>query len=333
MDLLERYLQAVGQYLPAATKADTLAELRANLLAQMDERVEELERPLSEGETADVLRAHGKPELVALRYLPQRSLIGPTLFPFYLFALRKALPLVVLVYAVARAAVLTFAAPLGKPGLAAGSAVVQFVPVLLTFWAVVTGVFAVLEFVQNHYGAGLKWGQWDPAKLLPVVEANGTKQRSLASRTTELVVHCLWMLYVLAVPSHPYLLIWSGALYLDKFSVRWAPVWHTFYIWFIAFLVVQLVVKVLAFSNWTQRWQDPLEVAVRLFGVVPISILVAFRVYYVPTSASANLQKLAVVNLWLNFSFRIVLFMVVVGLLVDAWQRLRHSLPVKRLAF
>ena len=39
MDLLERYLQAVGQYLPAATKDDTLAELRANLLEQMDARV------------------------------------------------------------------------------------------------------------------------------------------------------------------------------------------------------------------------------------------------------------------------------------------------------
>jgi len=150
MDLLERYLQAVGQYLPAATKADTLAELQANLLAQIDERVEELGRPLTEAETADVLRAHGKPELVALRYLPQRSLIGPTIFPFYLFTLRKALPLVVLVYAVARAAVLTFAEPAGNLGLAVVAVVVQFVPVLLIFWAVVTGVFAVLEFVQNH---------------------------------------------------------------------------------------------------------------------------------------------------------------------------------------
>ena len=33
MDLLERYLQAVGECLPANMKADTLAELRENLLA------------------------------------------------------------------------------------------------------------------------------------------------------------------------------------------------------------------------------------------------------------------------------------------------------------
>ena len=49
MELLNRYLQAVGQYLPAETKDDTLEELCANLLEQMDVRAEELERPLTEG--------------------------------------------------------------------------------------------------------------------------------------------------------------------------------------------------------------------------------------------------------------------------------------------
>src|ERR1700761_7133739 len=106
MDLLERYLQAVGQYLPEATKDDTLAELRVNLLAQMDDRAEELDRPLNDGDVAAILKEHGKPEKVALRYLPQRSLIGPTIFPFYLFTLRRLLPLVALVYTLAQAAAL-----------------------------------------------------------------------------------------------------------------------------------------------------------------------------------------------------------------------------------
>jgi hypothetical protein len=34
MDLLERYLQAVGQHLAAGTREDVLAELRVNLLAE-----------------------------------------------------------------------------------------------------------------------------------------------------------------------------------------------------------------------------------------------------------------------------------------------------------
>lgn len=99
MDLLERYLQAVGQYLPTKGKGDTLAELRANLLAEMDGRVEELGRPLNEDEVAAVLEKHGSPAVVATRYLPQQSLIAPALFPLYRFTLLKSFPLVLLVYA------------------------------------------------------------------------------------------------------------------------------------------------------------------------------------------------------------------------------------------
>src|ERR1700727_1880270 len=98
MELLERYLQAVGQYLPAKGKMDTLAELRENLLAQMEGREEELGRPLTQGEVADVLERHGHPVLVAARYLPQQHLIGPQWFPIYWFTLKKSFPFVALVY-------------------------------------------------------------------------------------------------------------------------------------------------------------------------------------------------------------------------------------------
>ena len=67
MDLLARYLHAVGQYLPAKGNDDTLAELRANLLAEMENREEELGRPLNEVEVAAVLEHHGRPAMVAAR--------------------------------------------------------------------------------------------------------------------------------------------------------------------------------------------------------------------------------------------------------------------------
>src|SRR5215469_14102656 len=71
MELLERYLQAVGKHLPAQNRADTLAELRANLLAEIEEREESAGRPLTDAEAASVLEAHGMPVIVASRYLPQ----------------------------------------------------------------------------------------------------------------------------------------------------------------------------------------------------------------------------------------------------------------------
>ena len=54
MDLLERYLQAVGQHLAAGTKEDVLAELRVNLQAEMDDLAEEKQRPLTESEVAEI---------------------------------------------------------------------------------------------------------------------------------------------------------------------------------------------------------------------------------------------------------------------------------------
>ena len=55
-DLLARYLQAIGDHLPAATRDDVLAELRANLQAQLDDRSEELNRPLTDPEVAAILK-------------------------------------------------------------------------------------------------------------------------------------------------------------------------------------------------------------------------------------------------------------------------------------
>ena len=97
-DLLPRYLQAIGEHLPAATRDDVLAELRANLQAPLDDRAEELNRPLTDAEVAAILKDHGRPLLVAARYLPQQYLIGPTVFPLLPVTLRRVLPFVVGVY-------------------------------------------------------------------------------------------------------------------------------------------------------------------------------------------------------------------------------------------
>ena len=90
MDLFERYLQAVGRYLPWERQQDIVAELRANLEAQREEREAALGRPLTESEMIDWLRELGPPMQMASRYQAPRYLIGPTVFPMYLYILRLA---------------------------------------------------------------------------------------------------------------------------------------------------------------------------------------------------------------------------------------------------
>src|SRR5882672_981392 len=90
MDLLDRYLQAVKKHLPWKGQDDIIAELRANLEAQLEDKQAELGRPLTIAEVEAWLKQMGPPMHVAARYQPQQSLIGPAVFPTYWFVLRTA---------------------------------------------------------------------------------------------------------------------------------------------------------------------------------------------------------------------------------------------------
>jgi len=359
MDLLERYLQAIGQYLPSSTKDDVLAELRANLQAQIDDRAEELGRPLTGHETADILLAHGQPELVANRYLPQRSLIGPALFPLYHLTLRRVLPFVLGIYALVHAIPL-ISAP-DRNALAHGivDSVFQLIPTLILFWFWITAVFAIVEAVQYHYAASqgrpgisddqnavtafarTKFGSWlwnrpatwDPMTLPPVPAADQPKPKSFPVRVIELVLHCLWFGYVLLIPSYPFLIIGPGAFYLRSLSVADAPIWHTFFVVLIALLSFQLVMKILALRGGPQPWQVPLEFLTRIMGAALMAVLAFAKTYFIPIGPTANLQAVAETTRYMNLGFRMVFLIVVIALAIDAWKILRHRTPSHVLAF
>ena len=56
MELLERYLEAVKKHLPWERQDDIIAELRANLEAQLEEKEGALGRPLTTAEMEDWLK-------------------------------------------------------------------------------------------------------------------------------------------------------------------------------------------------------------------------------------------------------------------------------------
>src|SRR5690348_3656538 len=100
MQLLDRYLYAVGSHPPPTKRDDILHELRANILDSVEAREAELGRPLTLGEEELLLKQYGHPTIVGTRYWPKQYLIGPTIFPHYIFALKTVLPIALLVYAV-----------------------------------------------------------------------------------------------------------------------------------------------------------------------------------------------------------------------------------------
>jgi hypothetical protein len=328
MDLLERYLRAVGQYLAVETKDDMLAELRANLLSKMDARAEQLGRPLAGSEVAAILREHGRPILVAAQYLPQRYLIGPTMFPIYLLTLQKTAPIVALLYFLVSASVRILSG--GTLAAAIGGSLLGLVPVLLLFWGLMTMTFAILDFAQVECGEGSGWQNWDPGKLPPVTRHK--KQTSMAGRVADLVVHCLWMLYVFAIPRYPFLILGPGALLLNRVFVP-APVWHIFYVALVVVLLAQLAIKLMALNRGTDQWKEPFALLTKAFGLTPVALLAFAKVYFLPSGSATDLHTLTAVNYWMNVGFKIVLVIAMMELAIQAWKYAQRNIPTQRLAF
>jgi hypothetical protein len=89
MELVDRYLHAVKFWLPGKQKDDIIAELSEDLRSQIEEKEAELGYKLTDAEVEPILKRCGSPMVVAGRYMPQQSLIGPTLFPIYSVIIRS----------------------------------------------------------------------------------------------------------------------------------------------------------------------------------------------------------------------------------------------------
>ena len=100
MDLIDRYLNAVAAQLPQDERADITAELRDLILSRFEAKEEELGRALTEDEQEAILREIGHPLVVAARYRKgPDSLVGPELFPYWLFGVKAGLMVLGAVYA------------------------------------------------------------------------------------------------------------------------------------------------------------------------------------------------------------------------------------------
>jgi hypothetical protein len=316
MDLLERYLQAVKQYLPSKGKDDMLAELRANLLAEMEGREEELGRPLHEAEIAAVLERHGSPGVVAARYLPQQFLIGPGLFPLYWFTLVKSLPLVLLAYSAVQGVSFLF----GSQTPSFGAAIGHLPGVLFTFWSVMTLGFAVFEFAQGRYFSRVKWPETWNARDLPAL--NRQKGPTFANRVADFVVNGLMFLWVLAVPTHPYLILGpGGSVHGMPFGL--SPEWRIFYWQIVGLLGVMLALKFGLIFARSVNWIKGLGLVTQVFSLLILVVMVQARTYfvYVPNGHGLpSVETLASVNYWVSFGFKVALVIAVIKLAADLWQ-------------
>ena len=156
MDLIDRYLNAVAAQLGQDERADIIAELRDLILSRFEAREEELGRALTDDEKEAILHEIGHPLVVAARYRKgPDALIGPELFPYWLFGVKAGLLLMLAVQAI-----VLFVNLVSGPadaGQSIGQAVNGFINSGLTLIGVVTVIGAVMEHVGYRPGWMSKW--------------------------------------------------------------------------------------------------------------------------------------------------------------------------------
>ncbi len=310
MDMLDRYLAEVQRYLPRDHATDIIDETGDEIRSQIEDRESSLGRPLTANEEADVLRAYGNPKVVASRYAKQQHLIGPLWLPFYWYALRLVLPVVLGVEVVAGAVV----------ALAIGSSA-PFYAALDTAWhsaiyifGIVTIAFVLLERFGNR-DAFEKLDRWDPRKL-PNLDSTAPVSRVRSG--FEFVVNVLVLLVFADLLRDPH------AVSIPPLSLTDA--WHPV---FIALVVSSGFVVLGALLVYIRPRLGTLQQVARLLGHGAAMAGLAFGLrggaLITAQADSVTADKLLAINMMLTISFVIVLACVAVAAAVTVTKLIRRA--------
>lgn len=344
MELLDRYLQAVRKYLPVRRQDDIIAELRANMESQIEDKESELNRPLTQSEMEDLLRKMGHPMLVASRYQSQQYLIGPTLFPMYLYVLRLTMLWAFVICIIVTVVVTPLTTAGARPIF---ESLLRMPGILIQTAAWITLVFAALDFFRTRYPkacppfAGATQN-WNPSSLPPLEKDayRPGKRRSFAQAVAEIIFASLFLVYLLLIPSHPFLMLGPGVVFLKVMPYQLSPAWWTFFWWIVALNTVQIVARCIDLVRGT--WQQPgriQEIVLKVFGLIPIVILLAAPGHIYVSLKNPALdqarygQNLDQINNGIHYAFAVICAIVVLQLVIDlskwAWQAYRDRVAAE----
>ncbi|MGR4864865.1 HAAS signaling domain-containing protein [Caulobacter sp. LARHSG274] len=322
MDLLDRYMAAVAALLPKAERQDIIAELRDLLLSQMEEKEAQLGRPLTSGGREEVLRAFGHPIAVAGRFGTPRSVIGPELYPFYMFAVKGLLILSAAVTAIP----IVIAMFTGDEGAAAPARFLSdFLTTAMMMIGAATVVGMAIERGWIRLGRTLDWKVAD----LPRLDRRGGKVRSRFKASFELAATLLFILWWTGAVEAP----WSASTARNGVFLSGAPIWSTLYLPILGLALVQVASSLVAMirPDWV-RARAGLEIAGALGGLAMAATLwSAGRLVEVTAQGATGPRSadIAALQLVIGQMFQIgtavAAAICVVKLIVEIWRLFRGA--------
>jgi hypothetical protein len=317
MELLDRYLNAVRFWLPPAQQDDIIAELGDDIRTQIEEREATLGRTLDDDDVAAILKQRGHPMLMASRYLPQRSLIGPVLYPAYVVVLRIVLLWVMVPVFVLIVGPIVIATA-ENPTIGAVQTVWNLAMAEVFTLGVVTLVFAILERRPLR-----ELETWDPRKLpyvpktTPSLDAGKPIPRAtaIADFILGVVFTGVWLR-----------LAWYRAGFdLDVLHVTLAPVWNVAYGAFLLTCLggIALGWTSLVWPSWI-RLRSTIRIVIDAVTVGAAGVLASAGTWWMLTSPKISAADLAQAAHWASVGMKIALAAVAIVSLIDVFQEARR---------
>lgn len=248
---VERYVRAVGELLPAERRKDIEAEIRANLLDEIEASANDSGFPGSPTEQTvlEVLRRYPRPLEMAQRYGATQALIGPVLYASYVTVLKLVLMIVLTVNVV----IFLVQIMAGESGLTILGALGSIFSSLFLSGGIVTLIFAIIERspgVAEEVAEDLDKEQrnWDPRNLPQVSNRNQVSTGDLVGDIITTLVSILFLnVYVGADGSMPiYFGEWVPAPVFSELFMSYVP--YLTALWAVELL---LYLVVLAQRRWT----------------------------------------------------------------------------------
>ena len=196
MDLLERYLAAVQQELPADKQQDVTRELKANILDQVDALREQTPEHADEQHLHNVLLELGPPKKMAHQFHPPQPLIRAELIPLFRFTLFMVLGIIFLINVVQstllwlghdQMGLLSLLKHMGSGFI--GDATLAFTGITIGFWSMSQDQKNRCQQVTN----------WDPSKL-PQLSRHKWQRIELSDIFTDLATY-LFLLILIWYPA------------------------------------------------------------------------------------------------------------------------------------
>lgn len=179
MNLIDRYVTQVGKHLLLIKgRKDIENELRSTLEDMLEERAQKTGQPADEGMQMEMLKEYGAPQKVAETYNPNPYLIGPRIFPFFMFILKIVVAAVTLGLTIATVIQIINLSPMTAMSLLStiGKGILSIISASIAAFGNLALIFALIE----RYAPASEFKvnedkEWDPASLMKEPEPQDVK--------------------------------------------------------------------------------------------------------------------------------------------------------------